>query len=421
MLNKLLAFLRKYQMLQPGDHVVCAVSGGADSVALLFAMYLLREKLQINVSAAHFNHQLRGEESARDEQFVRDFCARYDIPLSVGSEQVVAGKKGLEAAAREARYAFLRSLNGKIATAHTADDNAETMLMHLVRGTGLKGLGAIAPINGVLIRPMLDVTRSEVLAFLQEYNLTYMEDSSNESDSFLRNRLRHHVMPLLQQENPKLSENLSALALRLQQDEKTLAMLSGQDLTTDVSELRQLPSSLRARSLAAFLEHCGVREAEAAHIQMLENIIFSDNPSARAYLPGGIVICRNYNKLEQYVSEEPLQSTVLPCPGELIVPALGLKILCSRTDEPQSQKDSFTVSPCGRIYVRSRMPGDKMRVSGGTKELKRLFIDRKIPAPQRCRIPVLSDDDGVLGVYGFGANLARKTDGEMFLIRFEKI
>ena len=172
-------------MVDAGDHVICAVSGGADSVALLFAMYLLKEKLEIRLSAAHFNHRLRGEESDRDEAFVREFCGHYDIPLFVGSGEVKPGKKGLEAAARDARYAFLRQLPGKIATAHTADDNAETVLMRLIRGTGLKGLGAISPVRGNLIRPMLTVTRQDVLAFLEKERISYMTDSSNETDAFL--------------------------------------------------------------------------------------------------------------------------------------------------------------------------------------------------------------------------------------------
>ena len=201
MLNKLCAFVHKYKMLEPGDHVVCAVSGGADSVALVYAMKLLSSKLGITVSAAHFNHGLRGEESDGDEAFVRSFCDLHDIALQVGSGQVVTGKKGLEAAARNARYDFLRSLPGKIATAHTADDNAETVLMHMVRGTGLKGLGGINPVNGNVIRPMLGITRQDVLAFLQEYHLCWVSDSSNDTDQFLRNRLRHHVMPLLRQED----------------------------------------------------------------------------------------------------------------------------------------------------------------------------------------------------------------------------
>ena len=121
MLNKLQSFMRSREMVQPGDRVICAVSGGADSVALLFAMYLLRESLGISLEAAHFNHGLRGQESDADEAFVRDLCQRYDIPLSVGAQQVRPGKKGLEASARDARYRYLRSLGGKIATVHISD------------------------------------------------------------------------------------------------------------------------------------------------------------------------------------------------------------------------------------------------------------------------------------------------------------
>ena len=252
MLNKLLAFTRQQNLIHPGDHIICAVSGGADSVALLFAMYLLKEKLDIRLSAAHFNHNLRGEESNRDEQFVRDFCSHYEIPLLVGSAKVTSGKKGLEAAARDARYSYLRSLPGKIATAHTSDDNAETVLLHLIRGTGLKGLGGIAPISGCVIRPMLSATRQDVENFLQEWSLPHIEDSSNQTDAFLRNRLRHHVIPLLTQENPQFAENTSATALRLRLDEACLSQ-AAMDAPISVSSLREQHSAIRSWFLENFL------------------------------------------------------------------------------------------------------------------------------------------------------------------------
>jgi tRNA(Ile)-lysidine synthase len=394
-------------MLQHGDHVVCAVSGGADSVALLFALYLLREKLGITLSAAHFNHCLRGAESDRDEKFVRELCARYDIPLHVGSGLVEPGKKGLEAAARDARYAFLRAIPGKIATAHTADDNAETLLMHLVRGTGLKGLGAIAPVNGMLIRPMLDVTRGEVLSFLQEYSLSYVDDSTNDTDQFLRNRLRHHVMPLLTQENPGISRNLSALALRLRQDEACLAELAASDTLPDVPALRQMAPAIRSRMIDEFLKKCGVPEPEAAHIDMVEKLVFSDKPSARACLPNGTVILRNYDKLIHGSLQEQRESVQLSLNDSAILSDLGLRVSCTPAQTMQNTPECFTVVPSGQIVLRSRQAGDAMRLSGGTKDLKKLFIDRKIPASQRMQIPVIADDDGVLGVLGFGANLDR--------------
>ena len=408
MLNKLMSFIRRYDLVQPGDHIVCAVSGGADSVALLFSLYLLREKLQIQISAAHFNHGLRGEESDRDEAFVRAFCKRFGISIFVGSQQVVAGKKGLEAAAREARYAYLCTLPGKIATAHTANDNAETLLMHLIRGTGLKGLGAISPINGPVIRPMLDITRRDVLAFLQEYHLDYVTDSSNDTDLFLRNRLRHHVMPLLEKENPKLCENMSALALRLQEDERLIAGLVEMEVLPPVSRLREMDLALRSRYICAFLHKCGVAEPEAEHIAVVEKMIRSKKPSAKADFPGGITICRNYDRLQMAEPAVQLQDMVLPCPGEAAVPNLGLRVVCRMVEELGDLPDVFTVSPVGTVTLRCRKAGDMMRLPGGTKELRKIYIDRKIPATIRSGIPVIADDLGVLGVYGIGVNIDRK-------------
>ena len=403
MLNKLLKCIRQYDMVTPGDRVICAVSGGADSMALLFAMYLLREKLGITVAAAHYNHCLRGQESDRDEAFVRGFCDRYDIELFVGSGAVTAGEKGLEAAAREARYGFLKTLPGKIATAHTADDNAETVLMHLVRGTGLKGLGGITPVRDPLIRPMLYVTREEVLAFLQDYHISYVVDSSNETDAFLRNRLRHHVMPILRRENPRLAENVSAMALRLREDEAVLSETV--EKTDSVTELRNMKPSQRSRVLSQLLQEWGVREPEAQHIAMAEGLVFSRKPSAAADFPGGITLRRNYDRLEVSEEEACLAPVTLACPG--VTEAYGLRVTCDVADNSGKLPDSFTVAPQGTVFLRSRQPGDSMRLQGGTKTLKKLFIDRKIPASRRMQIPVIADELGVLWVCEFGPNRDR--------------
>lgn len=405
MLNEVKARLRA--LTRPGDRVVCAVSGGADSMALLWAVYLLREPLGIRLEAAHFNHGLRGEESRRDEDFVREFCRRYDIPLTVGNGTVTAGKKGLEAAAREARYAFLLTRPGRIATAHTADDNAETVLMHLVRGTGLKGLGGIAPVNGRLIRPMLGVTRRQVTAFLEEYHIPHIEDSSNHTDAFLRNRLRHTVMPLLTAENPRLAENLSAMALRLRQDEEALSDLARFAVLPDIQTLQTLPPAVRGRMLERFLKESGVREPEARHIALAERLIDSDKPSASARFPGGVILRRGYDRLEALPPETPMVPVPLPLPGTAELPELGLRVIAEPADGIVQSPSVFTVAPVGTAVLRCRQAGDEIRLSGGSKSVKKLFIDRKIPAVRRLRIPVLADDAGVLGIYGIGVNLDR--------------
>lgn len=416
MLNKLVAFCREYELLQKGDMVVCAVSGGADSMALLWAMYLLKDAFCLRLFAAHYNHGLRGEESDTDAAFVKEFCERYDIPLYMAQGKVTAGKKGLEAAARDARYAFFASLPGKLATAHTADDNAETVLMHMVRGTGLKGLGGITPSRGRLIRPMLQITRADVLEFLEEYHIPYITDSSNYQDSFLRNRLRHHAIPLLRKENPRLAENLSAMALRLRADEKALSNMVEHTDRADV--LRSMEPALRYRALAALLEKYGVKEPTAEHISLAERLAFSDNPSASANFPGGIVIAKNYGTLERRAECKAIEPTTLPCPGQL---EFGdIRILCLPAEGKVLKKDRFTVSAHGPITVRARQPGDQLRLSGGKKKLKELFIDLKIPICSRPQIPVLADASGILGVYGIGANLDRVSDNGVE-IRFEKI
>ena len=409
MQNKLLTFARKQDLIRPGDRIVCALSGGADSVALLFALYLLKDKLDLRLSAAHFNHHLRGEESDRDERFAREFCLRYDIPLTVGHGTILPGKKGLEAAARDARYAFLNSLDGKIATAHTADDNAETVLMHLVRGTGLKGLGGISPRNGRVIRPMLMVTRQEVEDFCREWCLDYVTDSSNHTDEFLRNRLRRHVMPLLKAENPALAENLSDMALRLRQDESCLAQIAKP--TTNIHDLRQLHPAVRSRCLEQLLRSWGVPEPEKRHIDQLNALVFSDSPSAHARFPGNVTVTRDYEFLRlrnTAAAPEPVQ---LSCPGE--VTWGEYRIACTPAEQG--------LVPKGTMVIRSRRPGDEIRRSGGTKSLKKLYIDLKIPTDLRPGIPVIADELGVLAAGELGENPDRRGDGPGSVrIRIEK-
>lgn len=405
MQNKLAKFLAQQQMLSPGDRLICAVSGGADSIALLFACYLLKDTLDFQLEAAHFNHHLRGAESDRDEAFVRDFCQGYGIPLHVSGGQVVPGEKGLEAAARDARYGFLRSLPGKVATAHTADDNAETLLMRLIRGTGLKGLGAIAPVSGNIIRPMLLVTRLEVEAFLEEWSLPHMEDSSNGTDAFLRNRIRHHIMPLLYGENPKIGENLSRTALTLREDETVLEALSAFDTLPPLETLQAQPTAIRRRCLARFLKSQGVKEPEEVHLAQVEQLVFSPNPSARASLPGGVTIGRVYDRLEVIPPEETLPEVTLPCPGDIVWGSY--RIRCFPAGQIVNTPTCFTFCPQGDVVIRSRRTGDQIRLSGGTQSLKKLFIDRKIPAAQRASLPVLSDSQGVLAVYSIGVHRDR--------------
>ena len=419
--SKVLAAVRRYEMLKKGDRVICAVSGGADSMALLWCLWLNREKLGIAVEAAHFNHHLRGEESQRDGEFVRNFCDFHDIPLHYGEEKVVPGAKGLEAAAREARYAFLRSLNGIIATAHTADDNAETVLMHLIRGTGLRGLGGITPKADRLIRPMLDVTRQEVEEFLRENWISHVEDSSNASDDFLRNRVRHGVMPQLKQENPSLSQSLTAMAQRLRRDEALLQELARKLDCHDVAALRKAHPALRTRALEKLLKEIGLPEPSASHIAQAESLVFSEKPSAFAAFPGGIVLRRNYDRLESGSGPASLEQVKLPRQGKVVLPQIGMEVRCTSACRQELGTHCFTVRPCGEMILRSRQSGDTICLSGGRKSVKKLFIDRKIPAAERPAIPIVADETGLLGICGIGPDRRERTGDDWVKIEFVKI
>ena len=416
MLSKMLAAIRRYEMVSPGDTVICAVSGGADSMALLWGMYLLKEKLGIHLEAAHFNHQLRGEESDSDAEFVRKFCDFHDIPLHLGSGNVVPGPKGLEAAAREARYAYLRSLNGTIATAHTADDNAETVLLHLLRGSGLRGLGGVTPKSDRLIRPMLDVTRAQVEEFLSENYIRHMEDSSNSGDAYLRNRLRHHVMPLLRRENPSIATGLSAAAQRIRADAQLLDDLAADLDPRDVPALREAPGPLRRRALERFLRENGFPEPSASHLEQAEAVVFSTNPSARVTL-GGVTLRRNYDALTVEREQIVLPTRALPMEGVTVLPEIGMAVRTTRVDGP----GEHVICPVGEMVVRSRRSGDSLTTKGGTKPLKKRFIDRKIPQWERPAVPVIADEEGVLAVYGFGPDEKRRTGETYIRIEFVTI
>lgn len=412
--NKLLAAIRRYDMLHPGDKVICAVSGGADSMALLWAMWMLREKLNITVEAAHFNHGLRGQESDRDEAFVRNFCDHHEIPLHIGSGRVEAGKKGLEAAAREARYAFLLSLGGIVATAHTADDNAETLLLHLLRGSALRGLGGIAPVRPGLIRPMLEITRQEVEAYLADNWVGHITDSSNDTDQFLRNRLRHSVMPLLREENPRLSQNLSAMAQRLREDEAALDRLSQVPEPPTVEAFRAMEPALRRRALEKLLRRWGVKEPEARHIAQAENLVLCENPSAHARFPGGVILRREYGLLVCGGEEQTIPETPLPIGGWVRLP--HGRLICHAGPPEEGE---LTVYPKGPMVVRNRREGDVLTLAGGTKSVKKRLIDAKLPRHRRGLVPVIADGEGVLAVWGLGADCSRR-EGEGVCIRFEE-
>lgn len=291
-------------MLPPGAVVLCAVSGGADSMCLL---HWLSQQKGVALHAGHFDHRLRGEESAGDAAFVREMCETWGVPFHLGSADVAAAAKeagrGLEEAARQLRYAFLEQTAervgaARVATAHTADDNAETLLLNLIRGTGLRGLTGIPPVRGSIVRPFLTTTRAEITAYLEELRIPHREDSTNTDETYARNRLRHQVMPVLRGLNAQAVSHMGSAARYLReideamdrevQERLTFATVERDRVTFPLAELREAPEPLRPRMLQGLLDRLGAgrRDFGAVHL----NAILTLKPGGHLDLPSGVAV-----------------------------------------------------------------------------------------------------------------------------------
>ena len=408
----------EYDMLPAGARVLCALSGGADSVCLL---YWLSQRENITVIAAHFNHQLRGEESDRDENFVRDLCGQWDIPLTVGRGDVpaFAQREGLttEEAARVLRYAFLEGAAEKencdrILTAHNAGDNAETLLMHLLRGSGLKGLTGIDPRRGKLSRPFLTTSRQEIEDYLKAHARPHVQASTNQDDRYLRNRVRRQLVPLMEEMNPGFVRRLTETIPRLREDDNCLnamayqvfrkAQRQGDELFIPADAVAQAPSPVASRIVRLLLSEAagGTQDCAGAHIDAVLSLCRGENPSARVSLPWGLTALREYDLLILTREPDPEElAPFSPSQGENSIPGTPWTLVL---DTP----------PWPGLTVRPRQKGDSITLPNRPeKTVKKLLIDEKVPRRMRGLIPLLADEQGVLALAGFGANTSHPKSG----------
>ena len=412
-------FAEKFNMLQSGDKLLCAVSGGADSMCLLHLMRANAEKMGITVMAAHFNHKLRGKEADRDEAFVRSWCEKNGIGFVSGSGDVraFAEKEHLssEEAARVLRYEFLESAAeklgcNKIATAHNADDNAETVLLNLTRGSGAKGLCGIPPVRDKFIRPILDKSRAEIEEYLLQNSIPHVEDSTNETDEYSRNKIRHGVIPVLRSINPAFSQAVMRESELLREDENCLSdmaqgfieeNLNGNSLPADA--LKKLPRAVQSR---VFRIMCG-RALTASHndavrkLLEVEGLGYADIPGMRISRDNGYIIFG--------VGEESLPELQIEVGGSVFAPN-GLSVTAEISDSQPKVFNSLNTfcfkygSVCGNMFITSRKDGDRIKLSyrNCTKSLKDLFSEKKMTQAQRNLTPVIRDEKGVIAVGGFG-------------------
>lgn len=441
MLSTMEQLIRKYGMLKAGDKVLCGVSGGADSICMLHGLYRLREKMGFELAVAHYNHNLRGAESDHDQAFVEQFIALCCGPqrcgdgrllpaveLYVGSGNVREESKrratGLEETAREMRYAFFRQTAqscgaNRIAVAHTADDNVETVLLHLGRGSGLQGMGGIVPQRQALIRPLLSTTRNQVEAYLRIQGLPHVEDHSNTDVTFARNRIRHQVTPVLEELYPGFALRMVDTVRRLRQDEDCLSALAREWMSNAVVEngmcrlpaeqIARAPDAIAIRMIRQLLSAAndGDERCTARHLESIVELCRSEDPSGQVDLPFGLMARREYDWL--CILPQPEQKTLstIEITREGSYPAAGWVVKCSRViwHGEESCEYEFYLRESSSLLLRARRTGDELRLPNRKKKtVKKWMVEEKIPRHLRDTLPVLLIEKQIAAVAGLGVD-----------------
>jgi tRNA(Ile)-lysidine synthase len=428
--------IRDHRMLERGHTLLIAVSGGADSMVLLHTLWHLREPLAIELVVAHLNHQMRAS-AAADARFVeataRDLgllciCATIDVPTYQRQH-----KLSPEDSARRARYAFLRATAkrhgaDRIAVGHTADDQAETLLLHLLRGSGLRGLGGIPPVRGTIIRPLIRVHRPEILRYLHTHRLRFRVDPSNRQRRYTRNRIRLDLLPQLRRHyNPRLVQALCTTTQLLAADEAALQAVASERLLAarlptapdqlhiPMRALTSQPLALLRRMLREALHEVTghLQGFTHTHIAAVVGLLQTGAGTKWLALPHGVVAERRYDVL---VIHRPLPrvgvglAERLPVPGECRLDALGVTIASDLLPRLAAAVPFPTgdVAWCdaerlgGEACVRTRWPGARFHPLGSpyAKKLKAFLIDAKIPRTLRDRLPLVTTPAGIAWVAG---------------------
>jgi tRNA(Ile)-lysidine synthase len=431
--------------------ILLGLSGGADSVALLDVLLELRSELGFTLAAAHLNHQIRAAEAERDEAFVRELCRRLDVSLIVQrADGLDLAAGNLEERARDARHAFLERAAytcgaNYIALAHHADDQAETVLMRLLRGAGVAGLAAMAERGpGRIIRPMLAVPRGEILNYVGERRLEFVEDSSNASLSILRNRIRHELLPMLERDYvPGISRRLTELGGEMRALDDLAATLAERELESltlapgmiDAARLAEVPEALINPVLRGFIARtaANLRRFDRVHIDMLRRLALEGGPSAAIELPGGWRAERDYQalKLARRIARPTGRYTIaLALDGDTRIDIARLMISASQKPAdsvatPTSLREAvFDAEQVvrGGLIARSFRDGDRIAPLGieGHRKLKEVYIDRKMPRAKRAAWPIVMLGGEIAWVPGVvRARVALVTRATESVIRLE--
>ncbi len=441
--TKIRDFIEQNRLLRPGMTVVVGVSGGADSVALLHILKELAPEYSLQLHVAHLNHLLRPGARA-EAAFVQRLAHKWKIPVTTGCCRVARlaafSGLGIEEAARQARYQFLsyvarRVGAQRIAVGHNADDRVETVLFNIMRGTGPAGLSGIPARRGIVIRPLLGVTREEIEAYCRDRGLAWCTDPSNLETFYFRNKIRRKLLPYLRREfNPNLDQAILRLADIMQAENFFLERLASRLLKSFTRERKfgkvelfladflRLPLALQRRLLRAGVRVAGgsLRGLGYRHLDDCLNFLARGPAGGEIHLPHGVRLKKNYDLFKITIGETEAElkevSQKLEVPGKTDVPSLGLTIHAETWVKSRAEKSHFFHTPNKRyqaffdydkiklpLYVRTRRPGDRIRLLGlgGTKKIKKLFSDLKIPRLERDRIPLIASNDSIYWVAGY--------------------
>lgn len=419
MKNKVIETIEKFNLINNGDNIIVALSGGADSVCLLYALISLKEKYNINISAAHLNHQLRGHESVRDYEFVKTLCEKLNVPLFYKEVDINAlskeTKQSTELCGRNARYEFFNELsnkhNAKIATAHTASDNLETIIYNIARGTSINGLKGIVPKRNYIIRPLININREEVEVYCKENSISYVTDSTNLLDDYTRNKIRHHAVPVLKEINPNAETSASCLSEDAMEISEFLGNCATEALNNsklentdcyDCNILKTYPKIIQKQAVIFLCRKLDINNLTRKHIEIMVDIL---NNGGELDLNGDFKAVSSQNmfrilKLDKSANEfEPLELTENL---NFIFANKNYTISLKEINSTEKLVDNseFEIKP----VFRQRNSGDfidfpKRNIK---KSLKKFLIEEKVPKETRDKLLVLAVGSQVLWLEGFG-------------------
>lgn len=434
--NRFLKTLSKYNMIKAGEKIIVGVSGGPDSVCLLYLFYKLQKQLDISLEVAHLDHMFRGKESREDALFVKNLCIQWNIPFHEKRVNVpkYIEKTGLspEDAARRARYAFYLAVKKetgahKVATGHNRDDHEETVLMNILRGSGLEGLVGIDPVRDFYIRPLIEISRKDIEEYLENNNIPFRIDSTNLEPEYFRNRLRLELIPLIQKKYcPHLGLSLRRLSeiarrdLSFIDEETHKAFEKGVKIKDkrayiDINKFIFLPEAIQYRLLRLVVEHLSgdTKDFEYRHGDLLSRFIKTASVGSWIDLPKGLAGEKRYNSF--IIHREPFKEVsdyyyTLDVPGQLFIGESEITIYAyTKRRDSLLIKDTNSLIALldydkikANLIVRNRRPGDKFVPLGSKnfKKVKDFFIDEKIPRRLRNNIPIIEANNKIIWIGG---------------------